>query len=283
MKIILLTIPVIILLNLASCATLVNRKIQVLSIIPDDSVNIVYVKQGINLLPPSYDHYISLRSSEPIEIYYTKVNDTQIKMISKYPFRSNAYWWNLSVYAVGMAVDEFSDKKFAYPPKMYLTNDDQLVIEKKGKIRINLSSEYSVYWKNAVSEKYVFWSPPFNNIGIGCEYHYKHNTFITGGLNIGRYIGWTNNSTRITDGSSLVLNLKHGHVVNNFEFSYGLSLIQSTRVGSLGVNAGITNMLTRVTGIQLAYEPHFFDTKNSRLSYMSAIKIGVVFKINANP
>lgn len=203
-------------------------------------------------------------------------------MISRKPFRSNAYWWNLSAYAVGMAVDEFSDKKFAYPSKMYLTNDDKLVIEPRGKLRIYFSLAYIVYWKNSDLKEFFFESIPGRNFGLGGEYYYKHNTYLSGGLQIGYYEGWLTNSTRLTDGTSLIVNLKQGHLVNNFEFSYGLSFIQSTRFGSLGFNAGLTNMLTRVTGIQLAYEPHFFDTKNSRLSYMSALRMGVVFKINAN-
>ena len=284
MKIILLNTSVFFfLLTFTSCATLINRKIQVLSIVPDDSAQIVYVKQDTSILPPSYGYYISLRSPHPLEIYYTYKNDTLTKVISKYPFRSNAYWWNLSAYALGMAVDEFSDKKFAYPPKMYLTDDDKLVIEKRGKIRVYFPLEYIFYWKRSDMEDFLFISIPGSNIGLGGEYYYRHNTYLSGGLNIGSYNGFTNNSTRISDGYGLILNLKHGHLVNNFEFFYGLSLVQSSRVSSIGLNAGITNMLTRVTGVQLAYEPHFYDMKNSKMSYMSALRMGLIFKINANP
>ena len=42
-------------------------------------------------------------------------------------------------------------------------------------------------------------------------------------------------------------------------------------------------MMTRVTGVQLTYELHFYDMKNSKMSYMSALRMGLIFKINANP
>lgn len=283
MKTSIINVAILFILIFTSCATLTNRKIQVLTIVPEDSVQIIYVRQDTTLLNANYGHYLSLRSLHPLKIYYTNRNDTQTKVISRKPFRSNAYWWNLSAYAVGMAVDEFSDKKFAYPPKMYLTNDNKLVIERKGKIRLYIPLEYIAYWKTSDLEDFFLISIPGSNIGCGGEYYYKHNTYMSGGLNIGYYDGWSNNSTRLTDGYGLILNIKHGHLVNNFEFSYGLSLIQSTRVGSIGFNVGITNMLTRVTGVQLAYEPHFYDLKNSRLSYMSTLRMGLIFKMNANP
>lgn len=185
MKICPINLAILIFLIFTSCVTLTNRKIQVLSIVPEDSVQIVFVKQDTTVLNANYGHYISLRSPHPLKIYYTSKMDTQTKVISRKPFRSNAYWWNLSAYAVGMAVDEFSDKKFAYPPKMYLTNDDKLVIERKGNIRIHIPLEYIAHWKRSDLEDFFYLSMPGSNIGLGGEYYYKHNTYLAGGLNIG--------------------------------------------------------------------------------------------------
>lgn len=269
-------------LLLNSCATLLNSKIQTIAIVPEDKMEILSVKQDTTIIQGRFEHYITLRSNQPLEVSFLNLQDSQIRTITKYPIRSNTYWWNIfSNYGLGMVVDEFSNKKYAFPRKTYLTNDNMLVMERKGKIRLYLPLEYVFFTRNQWNEDYQYMSMMGQNLSIGLEYYYKHNTFLAGGLHLGYYVGLQNR--RVLDYDvGLLSHVRHGHVFNNFELAYGLSMLQTSQFSTIGIGVIGTQMFTRVTGCQMGFEPHFYDLNTMTFSYQPSLRMGLVFKINGN-
>jgi hypothetical protein len=268
---------------LTSCATLLNNKIQTIAIISDTNIKLKSVTQDSVTIQERFNHYITLRGKIPLYISYTNTLDSQLHSIEKNPFRSNTYWWNIMCnYGLGIVVDEFSDKKFAFPKKMYLTNDNKLVVEKKGNIKITIPLEYILYTTSLAGRQYTYLSMPGMNLPVGIEYYYKHNTYISSGISLGLYTGVSNNRT-VDYGAGFSTYLRHGHILNNFEIAYGLSSFYNSRFSSVGLSIGATNMFTRVTGLQIFYEPNILNLNEGFGKYQPTFKMGLIFKINANP
>lgn len=270
-------------LLLTSCATVLNKKFQTISIVPSSSVKILSVVQDSIIIQERFQNYITLRSSQPFIIQYSNVLDSQFHTVVKSPLRSNAYWWNIVFnYGIGIAVDEFTDKKFAFPKKMYLTEDNKLVMEKKGNWKVTIPLEYIFYTQNIAGRQISYITMPGMNLPIGLEYYYRHNTYISGGINLGFYWGERDRRT-VDNGSGTSIYLRHGHVMNNWELAYGLSSMHTTHSNSIGITIGATNMFTRATGFQMYFEPNIYDIKNGIIDYLPVLKMGLIFKINANP
>ena len=266
---------------LPSCATILNKKVQHFQIIPDKELEIIRVVQDTISLTNSFGYYNALRSKFPLEITYRNSSDSIIRKIQQKPFLSNSFWWNLSPYnfGLGILVDIFSKKKWAYFRKSYLTNSHKIVIQRNGNLKLFLPLEYSVLTENSSKVRSQYLGMPPLLFSIGSEYYYKDNLAFLSELTYGMYlIGGTN--SRSSDESIRSVSVRNNHMMNNFELSYGLSLVNTTRTTMLGGSFGFNNMFTRVSGFRIVYEPYLLNLSNNESGFAYIVKVGMIFKIN---
>ncbi len=214
------------------------------------------------------------RSSNPIHIQYLNHKDTFTRALE--PFLSNTFWWNIYFnYGLGMFADHYSDKKYSYLKSFYITEDNQIVKQKKGNYILTLGSEFATY---SDKEFTAFSIMPYN-LNIGVEYYHVHNQFMSGEYNIGLFIGNTNSSQYFRGYLANTFNLNNNHVFNNFEIGYGLSFRQSPYENGIGWNVSGTNMLSKSFGLNLNVNCYTFNLNNADAYLMPSFRFKILFKI----
>jgi hypothetical protein len=231
---------------LSSCATILNRQKQTIDFKYSSNIRILEIKQDSTIINHSSNTFFAYRSKYPIEFKYLNKTDTITRNLR--PFLSNSYWWNIYFnYGLGMIIDNFDNKKYAYLKKFHITDDNLIVKEKTGNQNIYIGSEYSFLF----SKNYVWATIIPYNVFVGYEYYYNYNQFISIEESLGLYLGGDKYNTTRNGYANLVsnLNIKNNCVFNNFEVGYGLCVHNSIYHNKLGMSFSGTNMLSNTFGI----------------------------------
>jgi len=260
----------------SSCATLLNPDKQSIDFIPDKNIKILSVKRDSTNIRLNENSISLSRKSTPITVKYLNQKDTIQRELNSYI--SNSYWWNIYFnYGLGMLVDDESDKKYVYLKRVYITNDNFLVKEKKGNHKITFGSEYSGFGDRNFS---AFTIVPYN-FNIGLEYYHVHNQFIWVENHIGLYYLWVDkyyNGYFSAEGID-ILNFNNNHVFNHFEVGYGLSFLNSNNFHKMGWNISGTNMLGKTFGLNLNINFYSFDLKDMSSYLTPNYRLKLLFKI----
>lgn len=275
-------------LTLNSCATVLNKRYQTVKINTEDSIQIVSVSINDSTILPSNNKYLIDRSTDSITINYLKNKESYQLVLT--PFLSNAYWWNIYYnYGLGMLVDELFKRKKAFLKNVYLTNDHQLVKERKGNSKITIGSEYGfIIGSNTLNENYIGASIMPYNLSLGYEYYYEHNTFVSivGGLI--PYLGGFKNPN--SEKSNLIvlnsgISVRNNHVLNNFELGYGLNFSNlhsnesSLNENKIGLSFIAANQMAKSFGLALIYEPNYYNLNQFKVELQHNAKFQMRFKI----
>ncbi|MBO3696916.1 hypothetical protein [Roseivirga sp. E12] len=107
----------------SSCATLLNRPHQVVSVRSTESVKLIYEGDTLRSLPKTELEFVVKKEKHPFNVVL--FNDSSSRTFDIQARKSWTYALNLfTPYLGGLVVDEISGKKFTYPKRVYVDMDN---------------------------------------------------------------------------------------------------------------------------------------------------------------
>lgn len=300
-------------LCLFSCATILNRPVQKISVSIDRSIKEISIEKATladsaSLCNDSVKEYFVKRSRASL-----KANlqiDSSKKTFYLKPKISFPFWLNYFNYGIGMIVDLNSQKCFAYSNSYHFTARDtsnkryRFIPERKrrkiapflkGAINFSLSlSPITLFNINTIDGQYK--SAGIYGIESGIDYFYKYNRNLS--INVGAgtdvlpvdYIG----PGYIYRGSTIFTNVRDNIALKNFSLGYGISLSrfnweaysnstskieQSVSNISFGLSLSVQYRITKYLCIGILYQPNLLNTSfKPALAYQHYATLNVGWK-----
>ena len=298
---------------LFSCATILNRPLQKISISTDKSVTVISIDKAIvadSVLPykDSSRIYYVKRSRD-----FLKVNlqmDSSKKSIFLKPKNSFAFWLNFSTYGIGMLVDLNNPKRFAYSNSYHLTASDtsnkiyrfiqikekrKIAPFNKGTINFSLSIPVTTIFKiKTINGQYE--SVGIFGLETGVDYYYKYNRYIA--INIGAgtdvlpldYFG----SGYINRSNIIFASARDNFVLRKLNLGYGISLSKflwneysndTSKAGyslsniGLGLSFSAQYRITKKIFLGILYQPNLLNASFKPIfGYQHYLSFNVIWK-----
>lgn len=231
MRIILLAVFI---LNLCSCATVLNDSKQTVLVHANDPSSIVY--DGSFRDTRAGKVLTTHRSGDSLEFYF--VSDSVTKRFAVAP-RYSANWYAniLCNFGIGMLVDRNTPRKFSYPSDIWIdtaTGEYRTYRHPaRGEIRLHISSPHvnSFYFKP--EHETVKQNTGFMGAAIGVEYYYHSKRFVA--LHASAAMDFLVPFPAIVDYSgeydqmtSRYIGITHNHRHGRLSWGYGLSRSRNT-------------------------------------------------------
>jgi hypothetical protein len=301
------------LLSLFSCATILNKRVQKISISTAKNVKVIAVGKAVSADSAGSDSdsarsYYVQRSRDPLKV------DVQIDSSNKSfylkPKNSILFWLNFSTYGVGMLVDMTNPKRFAYRKSYHFTADDTLNIRyrfiprrpkrtiapfEKGAINFSLSQPAAnIFNMQTIDGPYA--SGGIFGIEAGADFFYRRNHFLSVSMGAATdvlpvdYIG----PGYIDRGSAIFGSVRENIVLRNFSLGYGLSVSKffweeylndtisishSISNIALGLSFAAQYRVTKYLGFEFLYQPGLLNTSfKPAFAYQHYMSFGVIWK-----
>ncbi len=287
-----------------SCASLLNRGTQTISVTTDKKIKILSVDSSLKMPGTVHSFYV-VRNKTPLAIHVQV--DSANKTVLIKSKNSLAFWANIYFnYGVGVLVDMNNPKRFTYPKHIYLNYKDNDVVVKrfssipKGTIYWHLGFPYANFFYVKTTDSYRH-SSGFLGIESGLDYYYKENHFLS------FYLGaamdflapfpapidvWGEYQTSAT----LFVSARNNYNIGSFNLGYGLSFSKLTWLKSNDINAtfisdtkhtsslGLSLISSYKVGkyfqLGLLYQPYLLDVGNKiNTDYQHHISLDLMVKI----
>lgn len=185
----------------SSCVTILNRKQQRVVVYTKQPASVIYNQDTIHTKDNKAQLHIK-RKNKIVKLQV--VSAERQEAVTLYPHISSAFWWNLPCsYGVGMLVDMWSSKTWAYPTKIYVGSYDSSLYRHRYEVYHNqthnvIKSYFSYDPPHKKGELYMHLSLPHINyfdfshdgeprkenigfIGIssGLNYYHARNQFLS--------------------------------------------------------------------------------------------------------
>ena len=221
---------------LSSCATVLNRSFQRITISHDDKSRIVSIVKADSSMVKKIneDEYCIERSKAPA--YLTLQSDNVVKQVRMPSENSFAYYYNiLANYGLGMLIDRNSPKRFGIQRYNYftLTNDSVIAtsyaVAGKGSIFFDISLPVSVNIFNVRSSFGNYKSGGPLMLAAGIDFFKKNDEFFSArlGVSTDQFAEHPGKGYYQTN-SVVYLNAQKHFIKEKFDFGYGMSLSRYT-------------------------------------------------------
>lgn len=288
----------------SSCATILNNGAQKITITSDKKIKVVSVDSSLKVFGDRNSVYLE-RSMNPIKINLQV--DTANKTILIKPHSSVAYWANIYFnYGIGMLVDKDNPKRYAYPKRFYLQQNDNDVIVR----RFAPTLKRSIYWHIALPHANFFYlttldgyrsSGGFWGIESGLDYFYKDNRFIS--IYAGSATDFFVPVPAAVDirgeyqsSSGIFVNARNNYRIGSFDLGYGASYStlywrktnntdstftpQTKSNSAIGLSFNSSFRFGELFQLGLLYQPYFIRIDNKvQADYQHQISIELIWKI----
>ncbi|MEA4985538.1 MAG: hypothetical protein VB105_08805 [Paludibacter sp.] len=170
---------------LHSCATLLNNEYTILTVYTDKPTRIKY--ENFDLAVNEKQGILVKRGPEPLIIEAKQ--DSLEKTFILSPRLSSTLWFNVYNYGIGLIVDHFSPKKYAYQKEFYLDfktsnpKPEKFLPQRKGQLYLNYSIPFFNWFSMSPINEGRKQSVGFFGTDLGADYNYKNNKFVS--LNYG--------------------------------------------------------------------------------------------------
>ncbi len=171
-------------LILSSCATILNRKTQQISIDTSDNITVTAIDSSPAFFREGHSIQAGvMRCKEPLKVNIRTGATQQVYVYQ--PHSSLAYWANIYFnYGLGMLVDKDNPKRYAYPKHIYIGVDRRDVIashfipSKKGSVNWHVAMPYINNILLKTPERYSAFNG-FFGLETGIDYYYRYGKFFS--------------------------------------------------------------------------------------------------------
>lgn len=287
-----------------SCATILNRGVQKISITTSNEIKIVSLDNSLKFFGNKNSFYVE-RSKNLLKI------DLQIDTIQQTFFlkshNSFAYWVNIYFnYGIGMLVDKETPKRYAFPKMTYLHRQDSNIVASrfaptiKGTINWHIALPHVNFFYVAEQKGYRN-SGGFWGVESGLDYFYKDDRFVSvyGGAATDFFVpvpAAVDIRGEFQSSTGIFVNARNNHRIGSFDLGYGISYsrlywrktnnIDSTFIpetkknSAFGLSFSSSYRFGKLFQLGLLYQPYFLRI-DSRVGvgYQHQISIELVWKI----
>ncbi len=221
----------IILISLSSCATILNKSTQNITVHTKGTQKVIIGKD--TLVPQKNKIRLTVnRSKNPLNITLLKdsvFQKTEIQSGNSFAYYSNIYFNS----GIGMLVERKNPKRFGYPSAISLNTDEIPEIyslhqlPKKGSTNLNLVVPYINNFSLQPKGEGNKSSTGFMGIGIGMDYYYNNNQFLN--ISTGAAMDFPLPFFAPIDHvgnyevmGSMYVNVTNNHHFNRFTVGYGI-------------------------------------------------------------
>jgi hypothetical protein len=300
---------------LFSCATILNRRVEKISVTTDRSARIITIEKAVLIASRITENgttnkYLVERGRKLLKVNL-QINGSE-KSIYLKPKNSLAFWLNFGSYGAGMLIDLYSPKRFGYRTSYLLIAGDTankryrfIPLKEKNRKKVAPFNQGSVNWTLSLPVLNFFDmtgpKQPYNSTGIfglatGLEYYYQKNHFLSINLGVAtdylpvEHIG----PGYYNSGSILFTSVQENIVLGKFNLGYGLNLSkyfwnetfndslksgQSLNNISLGLSLTAEYRIAKYLNIGILYQPDLWNTSfKPALNYQNYISLKVIWK-----
>src|SRR6185312_10574353 len=287
-----------------SCATVLNKGVQKISITSSEEIDVVSIDSSLKSFNQHSTFYLE-RSKKPVTIEL-QLNTVRKKLFLK-SHNSIAYWANIFFnYGIGMLVDKDNPKRFDYPRRIYIQKLDSNIVAS----RFSLTTKGAINWHIALPHVNFFYvatqkehrsSEGFWGLESGLDYFYMDGRFISvyGGVATDFFVpvpAAVDIRGEYQSSTGIFVNVRNNHRTGSFDFGYGLAYsrlsrrktnnIDSTfipeikRNSTVGLSLNSSYRFGELFQLGLLYQPYFirFDNKVAA-DYQHQISIELIWKI----